>query len=58
MFTQSQSDDCALSAQMNNARNISHLLKAIHFKDVSFVFKIQRFKCNVRTARVCKQAER
>ena len=35
LLTQSQDEDFALIAEVNNARNISLMIKAIHFKDVS-----------------------
>ena len=37
LLTQSQEEDHALCARMSNARNLSLMLKAIHFKDIATV---------------------
>jgi len=34
LLTQSETEDFALRASINNARNVSLILKAVHFKDV------------------------
>ena len=53
LLTQSQDSNYGLSAQMNNARNISLMIKAIHFKDVSegyqyfVIFKIYIWVSNM-----------
>ncbi|XP_076815612.1 cell cycle checkpoint protein RAD1-like [Clavelina lepadiformis] len=56
LLTQNEEERYAFNANMNNARNLSHILKAIHFKDTATVFVTENgMKVTVEDAK-CIQA--